>query len=79
MALIVKKFGGTSLGDLDHVRNAAARVEEALAAGDRVAVVVSAMAGVTDRLLASAIGVALGDDAFERDVVAATGEQVTAG
>ena len=79
MALIVKKFGGTSLGDLDHVRNAAARVKEALHAGDRVAVVVSAMAGVTDRLLASASGEGLGDDAFERDSLASTGEQVAAG
>lgn len=79
MALIVKKFGGTSLSDLDHVRNAAERVREAAAVGERVAVVVSAMAGTTDRLLASAEGPSLGVDAFERDVVAATGEQVAAG
>jgi len=79
VALIVKKFGGTSLGDLDHVRNAALRVKEALEKGDRVVVVVSAMAGVTDRLLASASGEGLGADGFERDAVAATGEQVTAG
>lgn len=79
MNLIVKKFGGTSLSDLDHVRNAAERVREAVTIGERVAVVVSAMAGATDRLLETANGLGLEIDAFERDVVAATGEQVAAG
>jgi aspartate kinase len=79
LALIVKKFGGTSLGDLDHVRNAAERVREARASGERVAVVVSAMAGVTDQLLKTCAGEGLGPDGFERDSVAATGEQAAAG
>lgn len=79
MALIVKKFGGTSLSDADHVRNAALRVREAAAAGDRVAVVVSAMAGVTDQLLAGCERPGFGEDGAERAAVAATGEQVTAG
>lgn len=77
--IIVKKFGGTSLSDLDHIRNAAARVLEAVEAGRRVAVVVSAMAGVTNELLTQASAVGLGEDKRERDVVLSVGEQVSAG
>lgn len=79
VALIVKKFGGTSLGDPDHIKNAAERVAEAVAAGDRPVVVVSAMAGVTSDLIATAKQKGLGHDKRERDVVAAAGEQISAG
>ena len=48
MALIVQKFGGTSVGDLDRIRNVAARVQQEVDAGHQVAVVVSAMAGTTN-------------------------------
>ena len=51
MARIVKKFGGTSVADLDRIRAVAARVKESVDAGDQVAVVVSAMAGETNRLV----------------------------
>lgn len=77
MEIIVKKFGGTSLSDLDHVKNAGLRVREAVEAGKMPVVVVSAMAGVTDQLLASLTG--LGADPSERDVVASAGEQISAG
>ena len=79
MARIVKKFGGTSVGDVDRIRNAAARVRAAVAAGDEAAVVVSAMAGDTDRLDALARGVAPLHDAREYDAIVAAGEQVSAG
>lgn len=78
MALIVQKYGGTSLGDLDRIRNVARRVASTAAAGNRVAVVVSAMAGETDQLVrwAREIG---GDppDPREYDVLVSTGEQKT--
>jgi len=78
MALIVQKYGGTSVGDVDRIRNVAARVVESLDAGHRVAVVVSAMSGETNALvdLARAIG---GDepDPREYDVLVSTGEQKT--
>ena len=79
MARIVQKFGGTSVADLDRVRNAARRVRAAVDAGDRVAVVVSAMAGETDRLDALTRGIARMHDAREYDAVVASGEQASAG
>jgi len=79
LALIVKKFGGTSLSDLDHIKNAALRVYEAVSAGDKVVVVVSAMAGVTNDLMKSLGAVGLGKNKDEGDVVAAAGEQISAG
>ena len=51
MALIVQKYGGTSVGDVDRIQNVARRVTQARAAGHDVVVVVSAMAGETDRLI----------------------------
>ena len=51
MARIVQKFGGTSVGDLDRIRNVAQRVKSCVEAGDEVAVVVSAMAGTTNQLV----------------------------
>jgi aspartate kinase len=77
VALIVQKFGGTSVADIDRIRNAAARVARTHAAGHRVAVVVSAMAGETNRLLALAKAAHPRPDDRESDVLASTGEQVT--
>ncbi len=79
MARIVMKFGGTSVADLDRIRNAAARVAREAAAGNEVAVVVSAMAGATNQLVAWCSSLSPMFDAREYDAVVATGEQVTAG
>ncbi len=79
MARIVMKFGGTSVADLDRIRNVAARVKREAAAGNEVAVVVSAMSGVTNQLVAWCQGLSPLHDAREYDTVVATGEQVTAG
>ncbi|MEE8475072.1 MAG: aspartate kinase [Myxococcota bacterium] len=78
MSLIVQKFGGTSVADFDCIRNVARRVVETLKAGDQVAVVVSAMGGETDRLVASAREIG-GEqpDPREYDVLVSTGEQKT--
>ena len=73
------KFGGTSVADLDRIRACARRVASQVAAGDQVAVVVSAMAGVTNQLVAWCQGLAPMHDAREYDAVVATGEQVTSG
>lgn len=79
MARIVQKFGGTSVADLDRIRNVAERVKRAVDAGDQVAVVVSAMAGETNRLVDLVRRASPLHDAREYDAVVATGEQVTAG
>ena len=79
MARIVMKFGGTSVADLDRIRNVASRVKRAVEAGDEVAVVVSAMAGVTNQLVAWCQQLSPLHDAREYDTVVATGEQVTTG
>ncbi len=73
------KFGGTSVADLDRIRNVARRVHAAVAAGDEVAVVVSAMAGATNQLVGWCSALSPLHDAREYDAVVATGEQVTAG
>jgi aspartate kinase len=79
MARIVQKFGGTSVADIERIKNVARRVKREVESGNEVAVVVSAMAGVTNQLVAW-VGQAckLGDDR-EYDTVVASGEQVTAG
>jgi aspartate kinase len=77
MGLIVQKFGGTSVGDLDRIRRVAGRVASARAAGNRVVVVLSAMAGETNRLVDLAHQADNFPDAREYDVVVSTGEQVT--
>jgi len=77
VALIVQKFGGTSVADLDRIRNVATRVARTRAAGHQVAVVVSAMAGETNRLLGLAREAHPRPDDRESDVLASTGEQVT--
>ena len=79
MARIVQKFGGTSVANLDRIRSVAARVRETVEAGDQVAVVVSAMAGATDQLVAWTRELSPIHDAREYDVVVSSGEQVTAG
>ena len=79
MARIVMKFGGTSVADLDRIRNAAQRVQAEVAAGHEVAVVVSAMSGVTNQLVAWCGSLSPLHDAREYDAVVATGEQVTSG
>lgn len=79
MALIVQKFGGTSVADIDRIRNVAKRVKREVDAGNRVAVVVSAMAGTTNQLVDWVRQIAPIHDAREYDVVVASGEQVTSG
>lgn len=79
MARLVMKFGGTSVADLDRIRNVARHVKREVDAGYDVAVVVSAMSGVTNQLVAWCKQAAPLHDAREYDAVVATGEQVTAG
>ena len=76
---LVMKFGGTSVADLDRIRNVATRVKREVDAGNHVAVVVSAMAGVTNQLVAWCQTLSPLHDAREYDTVVATGEQVTTG
>ena len=78
MPRIVQKFGGTSVADVERIRRVAQRVKREVDAGNEVAVVVSAMAGETDRLDRLAREMVAQPDAREYDVVASTGEQVTA-
>lgn len=78
MALIVQKYGGTSLGTLDHIKNVARRVVAARDGGDEVVIVVSAMSGETSRLLTLLHQVSDTPDERERDVLLASGEQVSA-
>src|SRR3954471_17257551 len=79
MALIVQKFGGTSVGSVERIRNVARRVAKWKAAGHDLVVVPSAMSGETNRLIALAKELQAHPDPRELDVVAATGEQVTIG
>ena len=78
MALIVQKFGGTSVGDLERIANVARRVIRSYDQGNDMVVVVSAMAGVTDSLIHMARKVDADPDKRELDVLLATGEQTTA-
>ncbi len=79
MAVVVMKFGGTSVADLDRIRNVAAHVKREVDAGNKVAVVVSAMSGVTNQLVDWVAEANPLHDAREYDAVVASGEQVTAG
>ncbi len=79
MARLVMKFGGTSVADLDRIKHVAVRVKREVDAGHQVAVVVSAMSGTTNQLVAWTNQAARMPDKREYDVVVATGEQVTAG
>ena len=75
MALIVQKYGGTSVGTLDRIRNVAARLKRTRDAGNQVVAVVSAMSGVTDGLLKMARDLSADPAERELDVLLATGEQ----
>ena len=79
MSLIVQKYGGTSVGSTERIKNVARRVAKWKAAGHDVVVVVSAMSGETNRLIALAKEIQPHPDPRELDVVASTGEQVTIG
>src|SRR5512133_515827 len=79
MSLIVQKFGGTSVGSTDRIKNVAKRVARWKAQGHQVVVVPSAMSGETNRLIALAKEISPMPDPRELDVVASTGEQVTIG
>ena len=79
MSRLVMKFGGTSVADIDRIRNVARHVKRETDAGHEVAVVVSAMAGTTNRLVEWCRETAALHDAREYDVVVASGEQVTSG
>ena len=78
MALIVQKYGGTSVADLDRIRNVANRVVAAYNQGNNVVVILSAMAGITDSLIDMAQQVTHNPEKRELDVLLATGEQTTA-
>ena len=79
MARLVMKFGGTSVADIERIRNVARHVKREVDAGHEVAVVVSAMSGKTNELVAWCRDAAALHDAREYDAVVASGEQVTAG
>jgi aspartate kinase len=79
MALIVQKYGGTSVGTTERIRSVAGRIARFKAAGHQLVVVVSAMSGETDRLISLAKEVQPDPDPREFDVVVSTGEQVTIG
>ncbi len=77
MSLIVQKYGGTSVADIDRIRNVARRVSKTFDEGNKVVVVLSAMSGVTDGLIKMANQVAYAPDKRELDVLLTTGEQTT--
>jgi aspartate kinase len=77
MALVVQKYGGTSVGDVDRIRNVARRVIRTKEQGNQVVVVVSAMSGETDKLIRLAQQVTASPDERELDVLVSTGEQVS--
>jgi aspartate kinase len=79
MSVLVMKFGGTSVANVERIRNVARHVKREVDAGNKVAVVVSAMAGVTNQLVAWVREASALHDAREYDAIVATGEQVTAG
>ena len=79
MARIVMKFGGTSVADIGRIENAANRIKREVDAGNEVAVIVSAMAGVTNQLVGYVEETSKLYDAREYDAIVASGEQVTAG
>ena len=75
MALIVQKYGGTSVGTIDRIRNVARRLIELQNEENQVVAVISAMSGVTDKLIALAQQVMPNPPAREMDVILSTGEQ----
>ena len=79
MAVLVQKFGGTSVADVERIKGAARRVKASVDAGNRVAVVVSAMAGATNQLVKWTLDTDKLHDVREYDAVVSSGEQVTCG
>ncbi|HEU4843505.1 MAG TPA: aspartate kinase, partial [Burkholderiaceae bacterium] len=79
MALIVHKYGGTSMGSTDRIKNVARRVAKWHDAGHQIVVVPSAMSGETNRLIALAKEIQAQPDPRELDMIASTGEQVSVG
>ncbi len=79
MPLIVQKFGGTSVGSIERIKNVAKRIKRAVDSGNKVVVVSSAMSGETDRLINLTKEVSKKPDPREYDVVVSTGEQVAIG
>lgn len=80
MTLVVQKYGGTSVADLDRIRNVAERIKRHAVRGERIAVVVSAMAGTTNQLVGWVNGLdPVAHDLAEYDQVVSSGEQVTVG
>ena len=79
MTTVVMKFGGTSVANVERIRNVALHVKREVDAGNRVAVVVSAMAGTTNQLVGWVRETALLHDAREYDAIVASGENITAG
>jgi len=79
MARIVQKFGGTSVADIDHIRNAALRVKAERDLGNEVVVVVSAMSGITNRLVGYVNSIGSLCDSSEYDTVVSSGEQISSG
>ena len=79
MPIIVQKFGGTSVADIERIRNVAQKVKNEVDLGNQVVVIVSAMAGVTNQLIDWANAAVSDHDSREYDVIVSTGEQVTSG
>src|SRR5690554_4464838 len=77
MSLIVQKYGGTSMGSVERIKNVARRVAKWLKAGHQVVVVPSAMSGETNRLLGLAKDLSAHPNLREQDMLAATGEQAS--
>ena len=79
MPIIVQKFGGTSVADVEHIHNVAQKVKNEVDLGNQVVVIVSAMAGVTNQLIDWSNTAVSDHDGREYDVIVSTGEQVTSG
>ena len=79
MPIIVQKFGGTSVADIEHIQNVAQKVKNEVDLGNQFVVIVSAMAGVTNQLIDWANAAISDHDGREYDVIVSTGEQVTSG
>lgn len=77
MALLVQKFGGTSVGSLERIQSVARRIDQSLQNGEKVAVVLSAMAGETDRLIELGLALNAPDSPREMDMLMSAGEQVS--
>ncbi|MGD9639360.1 MAG: aspartate kinase [Alphaproteobacteria bacterium] len=79
MSLIVQKFGGTSVGDINRIKNVAQKIKREVENGNKVAVVVSAMSGVTNQLVSYCDSITTLYDAREYDAIVSSGEQVSSG